>query len=311
VWTISHEFIGSLWVYFLTVFAIAFWENTQARYTVYSILILWTTFTQQWASHFIMGLWIADLSAAGYMDTFKKSKYSCYVVSMLVIEMPNYPSRTAVATAFNSIKLNEQGALGGRDNFWAEDTSIFVFCTAVMFLIECIDILQVVFSWQPFLFLGRISFTMYLFHQYHRDSVQHALVQELSTVTNTQWRVFLIFVISNALLFVESWVLVYLIDDPTVEFSRWFERVVFLEPWSMRRIRGWFLSRPRAVLNWGYKTVTGWISTLTKAVEAIQSAPSRVMSLFRRCESTDNGNDKKDKGMRIDAGSKESVIVIT
>jgi len=153
LWTISIEFFGSLLIFsFLALFG-----NMRNRYIVYIIGIIF--FFQTYYLAFILGILLSDLMANKnlFIKKFGKSKLILLGLLLLGLFLGSYPSgRGSEGTVYNYINIR----------YFPE---FDVLCHVIGAFIVILVLLnskkmQKILSFKYFLFLGEISFTMYLLH---------------------------------------------------------------------------------------------------------------------------------------------------
>ncbi|KAH9264839.1 hypothetical protein BASA83_011665 [Batrachochytrium salamandrivorans] len=253
VWTLSNEYKFSNVIYFTTFVLIQFQNNNHARYIIMGTMFVWFHLTHSWGTHFISGLLLADLAQHGFIERYKSWRYSSYITAAVffttMIATFRFSFFNIADTLDETIRSYQfsRGNMGVDGPFYSENALIFTFCFASMFAIETSAWLQRFFSWSLFTFLGRISFPLYLIHSYtfpYFDVFNKHVRENISHVTVAG---IIIAVIPTILVCMVSYLLVFIIDEPSVTFGRWVEKTVLNDEWSWSAVQLWVVDLPRRV----------------------------------------------------------------
>ncbi|KAJ1330605.1 hypothetical protein BSLG_009057 [Batrachochytrium salamandrivorans] len=199
------------------------------------------------------GLLLADLAQHGFIERYKSWRYSSYITAAVffttMIATFRFSFFNIADTLDETIRSYQfsRGNMGVDGPFYSENALIFTFCFASMFAIETSAWLQRFFSWSLFTFLGRISFPLYLIHSYtfpYFDVFNKHVRENISHVTVAG---IIIAVIPTILVCMVSYLLVFIIDEPSVTFGRWVEKTVLNDEWSWSAVQLWVVDLPRRV----------------------------------------------------------------
>ncbi|KAL2915383.1 hypothetical protein HK105_204999 [Polyrhizophydium stewartii] len=276
VWTLQHEFLWSNLLYMFTFVLLAFDGNDKARYVILIGSFAWFQITHSWMTHFLAGLFIADLAQHGHIRRYTQWRFSPIVTAALVL------ASAVVAFRFSFWKLGDtidaavrshqvqKGKQGVSGHFWQENFVVFLFSFAVMFALETSRWMQAVFSLSVFRFLGHVSFSMYLIHPY--------IIKYLRWLTeyNREWMGkshatdSITILINMAAVLAAGYALTPLVDDASIAVGRWVETVVVEQPWSVAAVRAWVRRLPIHALKWArprVEFVRGAIDRLSAQLE--------------------------------------------
>ncbi|KAI8916851.1 acyltransferase family-domain-containing protein [Entophlyctis helioformis] len=238
-WTLGIEYLGSNVVYFLTFFLIQFPNNPRARYTILGVAFCWYQLTCSWNTHFVIGLAFADLAQHGYMARFKAWRFAWVVQLFLAVigvavsfKIPflNWNLVDAFETIPRSYQI-ANGVFGIPESGWNPHLQIMIYCSCFMFLLETVDWMQWFYTLAPFQFFGHISFAIYLFHDYWIGLFRPFPFVDMLT-TDRYLFILTSVVLWSLPLLIFSYLLVDVIDMPSVKVGRWLERIFITEPWD-------------------------------------------------------------------------------
>lgn len=153
LWTIAQEFLGS----FLIFGFLAFFGRMRNRYWAYLFAILF--FLQTYYLAFILGMLLSDLVAHGKVKISRFDKHRVIRTLMLVggVFLGSYPSgRAADGTAYALFDIH----------YFPQFDVLCHVIGAFLIILVLLDskLMQRFFSLRYFIFLGEISFSMYLLH---------------------------------------------------------------------------------------------------------------------------------------------------
>ncbi|KAJ3096694.1 hypothetical protein HDU97_005634 [Phlyctochytrium planicorne] len=164
VWTLPEEMKGSLYIYLVTAILIPYSNNARVRYTVLVSMFLWFFFTDSWCSYFICGYMISDAAESGLLDRFRKWKYGTVTKAtvfacscLMAFTYFDNPIPKFFMDIFGTYKLTTAW------NFPLHSV-ILPFCVVSWLLIETSPFLRQLLSHRLFVYLGEISFMLYLIH---------------------------------------------------------------------------------------------------------------------------------------------------
>lgn len=153
LWTIAFEFLGS----FLVLGFLALFGKMKNRYWIYAIAIIF--FFQTYYLAFILGLLLSDLMAHKKMliNKFDKTKLIRTGLLLAGIFLGSYPSgRSTDETMYGFLQ----------NGFIGDPVVFYHIMGAFLIIVVLLDSkrMQKFFSFKYLLFLGEISFAMYLLH---------------------------------------------------------------------------------------------------------------------------------------------------
>jgi peptidoglycan/LPS O-acetylase OafA/YrhL len=218
LWTISVEFIGSFLVFsFLAVFG-----KVAKRFWAYAFLILVFSWTYYLA--FVLGMMLSDAIANRQAIIGKIRRRKTLLASMgaLGLFLGSYP-----------IGRDPQGTFYAFMNFsWPGDPAVLwhvlgAFLLMVV-LLESARV-QKIFSLRPILFLGKISFTMYLLHLIILGSFSSFVFLKLLPILGYNYSVLSSFLISLPVIFLLSYLMYVYVDKKAVNLSHRIYELMFRE----------------------------------------------------------------------------------
>ncbi|KAJ3417414.1 hypothetical protein HDV05_004879 [Chytridiales sp. JEL 0842] len=289
-WTLPQEIVGSNLVYLVTAIMLPMKRNPIAKYIMLTVMIIFNWLGENWMNYFLAGLMLADMRENGYLERFRQWKYSHAVKFALVITTAPFaftyggnPIRKWFEYVVSDVIWLNKGVLIPRQMWFPNATVIFPWIFACMFIIETTPWLQKVLSWKPFLFLGKVSYMLYLSHQAIIIIVAEPFNAFLNSPTIPRWVTFplsIVLLIGGDLII--AWILTYLFDTPALNFIKFWEGVFLAEEqWSWALVLDWSQRKYR-------RTIDDFKCTALKIREA--SNPKnwrRPKSLKRRADSVD------------------------
>lgn len=153
LWTMTYEMLGSLLVFaFLALFG-----KEKVRYVLYVVFLL--LFRESNYSHFILGMAICDVMQGehSWIETYRSSKWMIPLTVIVGLFFSTYPSGTnPEITMYRYFNLNQ----------WMDTVTVYHFIGATLLFIAILNskLLQKLFELQPFAFLGKYCFGLYLIH---------------------------------------------------------------------------------------------------------------------------------------------------
>jgi peptidoglycan/LPS O-acetylase OafA/YrhL len=205
LWTMSYEFFGSLVVY---LFVILF-GRYRRRDWVYALAIV--SFGRSYYLAFILGMVLSDL-ATRERNIFHAVRHKGYFVALLLIGlfMGSYPSEAPLPGTLYA----------GLARVMNVRTSQIIGAALVMIALLNSRRLQTLFSKRPFLFLGRISFSLYVLHLLVIGSLLSMLFLKTLPALSYHGAAAAAFIITLPLLFVLSHYMHRFVDAPGISASQ-------------------------------------------------------------------------------------------
>ncbi|KAK5672235.1 hypothetical protein QVD99_002035 [Batrachochytrium dendrobatidis] len=270
LWTLSYEYINSNIIFAVTLVLLQFQDNPKARYLVLCGTIVWFQITTNWGALFITGLLMCDLARHGYFDRYRAWRYShvintlLFITSgMLLFRNPLYNIADSISASLRS-QMYSHGKKGVSDDYSIQNPQIFFFAASTMLCVETSTYIQWALSRRVFIFLGQISFPLYLLHPHLFKTLDKVNVGIRSVVTNPVLEAMIIFIVCTFIVCSISYLLIHIIDTPSIHIGKWVERVVLVEEWSLHAIKGWFVNIPGQVQ-----------SSITQRIKKIRNCISR------------------------------------
>lgn len=196
---------------------------------------------------------LAEMDISGVLTRYKDWKWSPLFNTTLALALgftflqSDYSLGKITFDFLRSLQINDKGEFGARDIFWQENISVLILSFTILFIIDTTNILRSVFSSSFPVFLGRISFSMYLFHRTIVDSLSYQLM-DINSSHGWYPIVGLCFIV----LFFVSEVLTVFIDHPSVDFARWVEKGL-LGDWTIKELIHTIPYWPRGVISYIYR----------------------------------------------------------
>jgi len=216
LWTIAVEFLGSFLVFgFLAVFG-----KAKRRFLAYAFLAV--VFFQTYYLAFLLGMLLSDLMAHKntIVRDFDQSKILRTGLLILGLFLGSYPSgRNASGTMYAFMP----------NNFMADPQIVYHVLGAFLLIMVLLDSrrMQKFFSGRYLLFLGEISFAMYLLHFLILGSFSSFVFLKLEPVMSYAGAFAISFVLSVALIVLVSYLMYEYVDKKAVKFSHLLYEHVF------------------------------------------------------------------------------------
>ncbi|KAH6570915.1 hypothetical protein BASA60_005399 [Batrachochytrium salamandrivorans] len=290
IWTISYEYQLSNKLYVLTLLIMQFPNADCTRYAIMGLSFLWFQITHSWMTHFVAGLFLADLAMHGYLARFQKWRFA------QIIQITVFLLSIAVAFTYSFLGVSEpietfvcsilfhHGKQGVDNTGWEESFIVFVFCITMMFCIETSARLQWVLSRPVFVFLGHISFSLYLLHTYWIDMFAIGFNNYVNAVL-VDWPNLAVCIslgVSTCMLALMSYLLVPIIDTPSVWAGKWVEQAL-TEQWTLAGVIASWRNTPFRLYVYVRLVLLEWVKIFTWPCETFKWVISLVSSICRYC----------------------------
>jgi peptidoglycan/LPS O-acetylase OafA/YrhL len=215
LWTIKYEMLGSFFV-----FAIAgLFGQLKNRFVFYIIILLLTIYNPY--SSFVLGLMLADLlnNKSFYFKKLKQKKL-LMPIAIIGIFLGSYPNnRILTDTIYEPLKLNLMPDMA---HFYHTIAAFLILITLLSS-----NFLKNVFSHKIFLFLGKISFSMYAIHFIVINSFSSFIFVALNDRFSYNYSFIITFIISNIFIFVFSYLVYKYIDLNGIRYSKLMYKKMF------------------------------------------------------------------------------------
>ena len=153
IWTISYEFMGA----FLILGFLALFGKMKYRYFFYAAAAI--VLFQTYYLAFILGMLLSDLKVNkdAWLSKIDSTKIIRIILVILGLVFGAFPSgRSVDGSMYAYLHFMDHDLLP----MWYHIAGAFLIMTVLLDSFR----LQKIFSWQPFLWLGKVSFSMYLLH---------------------------------------------------------------------------------------------------------------------------------------------------
>lgn len=208
LWTIKYEMLGSF-----LIFGIAgIFGSLRNRFIFYIIILLLTIYNPY--SSFVLGLMLADIvnNKKFYLEKIEQKKVLIPIVTIGLF-LGSYPNnRILTDTIYEPMKLNFMPDLA---HFYHTIAAFLI-----LFSLLISDFLKNIFSHKIFLFLGKISFSMYVMHFIIINSFSSFVFITLSSRLSYNYAFIATFIISNIFIFLISYLVYKYIDLLGIKFSK-------------------------------------------------------------------------------------------
>ena len=217
LWTIACEFLGSFLVFgFLAIFG-----QAKKRFWAYAFLIV--VFLQTYYLAFILGMLLSDVFAHRQMilrqHDPKKIWRSLFLV--LGLFLGSFP-----------IGRDPSGTMYAFMNFsWlSSPATLYHILGAFLLMVVLLDSrkMQKFFSYKYFLFLGEVSFAMYLLHFIILGSFSSFIFLKLEPIMAYPYAVAISFAASLPIILLVSYLAYELVDKKAVNFSHFLYQKLFV-----------------------------------------------------------------------------------
>ncbi|MEI7890423.1 MAG: acyltransferase [bacterium] len=216
LWTIAYEFIGSLLVFgFLALFG-----KMKRRWIFYVLASVILFQTYYWA--FILGVMLSDIVAneKKLLSHFDRSKIFRTLLLLIGLFLGSYPSMRGV----------EGTIYAPMEQYFLVNSAVFYHIVGAFFVILVLldsRRMQKIFSFRYLLFLGEISFAMYLLHFIVLGSLSSFIFMKIGNNLPYAQAFFVSFTVSIAFIFIVSFFTYKYVDKKAVYYSKLFYQRFF------------------------------------------------------------------------------------
>jgi peptidoglycan/LPS O-acetylase OafA/YrhL len=224
LWTMHYELLGSFLIFIL----MALFSKVKNRLTVYLsylfiMLLLISPFPYFVA--FILGLLISDVQNSKYKNLLggiQSNKFSTYFLLFLGLLLGSYPYVDTKGSIYQFIDVV----------FSYIPLSPSIVCPlfgSLLVLVSFLrsNLLQTIFSKNFFVFLGKISFSLYLLHFILLSSFSSWLFSQVYGNYSYNFSCLIVFVVTMVLLLLISYLMYRTVDKSSILISSKIYKVVF------------------------------------------------------------------------------------
>jgi len=208
LWTMKYELLGSFFIFALMAIFSVFGKRLYVITSYVLIILVLFSLNYGYFGAFVLGLLISEIENSKYKGIFRESKWS-YLILLTGIYFGSYPY------------LNIDGSIYGILSYLPFNSVFYHVVGAFLIIVsfQKLKTLQEIFSKQVFVFLGKISFSLYLLHYMLLFSFSSWLFNELSKNYSYNTSSLITFLLSTILLFIVSTLMFKYIDVQSVKIS--------------------------------------------------------------------------------------------
>lgn len=221
LWTMSYELLGSFLIFgFLALFG-----RLQKRWIVYVVLSV--VFIQTYFVAFLWGMLLADL----LKHKWTESKITAVIVLITGTYLGSAPYTSLMGTVYAPIEIGVRGI-----NEWMQfqiDPRQFartLGAAMILFSLLRLKVLQRLFGWAPFAYLGQLSFSIYLIHFTFLNTFSAFLFSKVNPYLSYNLAFVITFMVSMVPLFVLSHFYMKYIDQGAIKLARELEGKMITYP---------------------------------------------------------------------------------
>lgn len=211
LWTMTYEFFGSFIVFsFLALFGL-----NQKRYLAYAVIIF--LFWDSYFLAFILGMLLSDLynSSENVRVLSKRNSFFTSLMFIFGIYLGSYPYGSTSGSIYDFLNFS----------FMDVEYRAFYHILGAFFMIIAIlnsKILQKLFSMRLFIYLGKVSFSLYLVHFPILTSLSFFIFDMVKNHYSYHVSFCITFIISLLITFALSHFVAKYIDEKAVKISNQF-----------------------------------------------------------------------------------------
>ncbi len=220
LWTMSYELLGSFFIFaFLALFG-----RMNRRWMVYVVLSL--AFIQTYFIAFLWGMLLADL----LKDRWAESKITRGLVIVLGIYLASAPYTSFTGTMYQPIEvwvraINQWLLLDINPRLLARTLGAVM----ILFVLLRSQVLQRLFGWGPFVYLGQVSFSIYLIHFTFINTFSAFIFSKMIHQYSYNLAYAITFSVSMVPLFILSHIYMKYIDQGAIKLARSVEKKLLHE----------------------------------------------------------------------------------
>ncbi|MEC0094399.1 acyltransferase family protein [Paenibacillus macquariensis] len=227
LWTMSYELLGSFLIFgFLALFG-----RVKKRWIVYVVLSI--AFIQTYFVAFLWGMLLADLLKHKWVQ----SKITAVLVLLMGIYLGSAPYTPLMGTMYEPIEV-----LTKNINEWVQfniDPRLLartLGSAMILFALLRLKVLQHVFGWKPFAYLGQISFSLFLIYFTFLNTFSAFLFSKVIHHLSYNLAYAITFMVSMVPLFILSHYYMKYIDQGALKLARKVESMLEHEKASTTQI---------------------------------------------------------------------------
>lgn len=211
LWTMSYELLGSFLIFgFLALFG-----RVKKRWIVYVVLSV--AFIQTYFVAFLWGMLLADL----FKHKWVHSKITAVIVLLIGIYLGSMPYTPLSGTMYESIEVGTNTI-----STWLQfDINPRLIARTlgsalILFALLRLKGMQRIFGWKPFVYLGQISFSLYLIHFTFLNTFSASLFSKVIHYYSYNLAYAITFIVSMVPLFILSHYYMKYIDQGAIKLAR-------------------------------------------------------------------------------------------
>lgn len=238
IWTITVELVGS-WVIFLVTCVLISMKRQQNF--LLGVITFFMLLINSWNAVFVIGLWMAVLSNQGFYQKYRTWRVRLPMAALAFCLMSRDLSLWHFMNNFQIFQYYSPWQYPGvftrnsiRDEYFTEPHNSLTLCAfLILWILEITPWLQRLFSTAPLVFLGKISYGVYLGHPFVMLMIMPSLFHGLVT-NNVPFGliVFLSLVIYIFCTLVVGYLVFRVFDTPAIAFAKWLYDFLFVQTWD-------------------------------------------------------------------------------
>lgn len=275
-WTLPLEFVNSYIVYMVALVANGINQKLLLYFVIFSVNVL--NNLNSWTAPFIIGLFLAELSVSGLFQGCSKGLFGLFIKIALAFvgftvwyldfwDLVPGKQHSKMAENFSYLTITNRRI----PNLKQLNVADLIVASCLLIVAEMSDYVRGFFGSKPFIFLGKISFGMYLMHPFVLITSSAYLLEILlaSKYDFSLYQIKLALIAATLIVVIPlSWLFYYIADEPSINIGKWVENNCFRKKWTTSKFI--FLVRR-------FKTTLGsklWVSRLKERITEIRRKSS-------------------------------------
>lgn len=216
IWTITYEFLGA----FIILGSLAIFGKFKYRYVIYFLLAI--AFFQTYYLAFILGMLLSDLKVNydGWLARIDKTKILRVILLIVGVIFGAFPSgREATGSMYQYLHFMDHDLLP----MWYHIAGAFLVMTVLLDFAW----LQNIFSHRSLLWLGKVSYSMYLLHFVIMGTISSFIFLKLFPLLPYFWAVLMTFILSLPIIFIISYLSQRFVENFSWKLSEFVYQKIF------------------------------------------------------------------------------------